>query len=198
MFRGHAVGTSVAMAERLKSVVLGLLTTAIRWCSSATRSMTLSLMSVSLVMIFMLIFPRVAIGILKAIFLKGGISQMGKPKIFCYIDSMDKPGGWYISVALAESGQVLCSHASTTPNYAKLDIGYTNLGGGESLFSDYSHLGPWKDKRRIFDEHYPHGYDLVWIDAPWECNEQLWLDALSANDAQQGPTEKQEAEECQA
>ena len=68
-----------------------------------------------------------------------------KPKIFAFIN--ERLGSDVIVTALAESGDFLASHYSSTENYAKYDIGVTS-----------------ERKHDLFKEHYPNGYELVWVD----------------------------------
>ena len=52
-----------------------------------------------------------------------------------------------IGVATSEDGEVLCTHYSSGVNWSKHDMGLT---------SDWKH--------EIYDEKYPDGYELIWVD----------------------------------
>jgi hypothetical protein len=71
-----------------------------------------------------------------------------KPKIFAWINS-GKGTDWNVVVALAEDGRCLCSHVSSNEGWAKHDIGIT---------SDRKH--------EIYNEAFPGGWELVWVDDP--------------------------------
>jgi len=72
--------------------------------------------------------------------------------------------GDVIGQALAEDGEALASHLSSNESWAKHDMGLT---------------GDWKHE--IYGEHYPDGYELVWIDDP--STDPRWQDALALNKA---------------
>jgi len=78
------------------------------------------------------------------------------------------PGGFsngdVIGQALAEDGEGLASHLSSNESWAKHDMG---------LRGDRKH--------EIYKEHYPDGYELVWIDDP--STDPRWQDALALNKA---------------
>ena len=57
------------------------------------------------------------------------------------------PGGDVLGRAMAEDGTGLASHLSSGPNYSKHDMGLT---------SDWKH--------EIYNEKYPDGFELEWID----------------------------------
>ena len=78
-------------------------------------------------------------------------------KIFCFINSGSP--SWYSVVALAEDGYCLAGHISSNKGFAKHDIGITSN---------------WKHE--LYDEHYPNGYELIWLDNP-ETNEEFKLAA---------------------
>ena len=77
---------------------------------------------------------------------------MSEPKIYCWINA-GKGTDWVVSMAMAEDGTHLTSHVSSSDGFAKGDCGYLPTGMGLS-------------KRAIFDEHYPDGYELEWVDDP--------------------------------
>jgi hypothetical protein len=70
------------------------------------------------------------------------------PSIFIFIGGRYGPSQWgdqdVLAYALAEDGEVLASHYSSSVNFARHDMGIT---------------GPWKHER--YAQHYPDGYDLV-------------------------------------
>jgi hypothetical protein len=69
------------------------------------------------------------------------------PKIYCFING-GIPGLLDV-IAMAEDGTYLAGHGSSNEGWARHDIG---------ISSDWKH-----DRYR---EHYPDGYDLVWLDKP--------------------------------
>lgn len=66
-------------------------------------------------------------------------------KIFCFINSVNSLG--HIPVAIAEDGEVLAQHCSSSAGYAKHDIGI-----GSTI------------KHDIYKAKYPEGYELVWLE----------------------------------
>ena len=70
-------------------------------------------------------------------------------KIYCFINSSSPE--WYSVLAIAENGHCLAGHASSSKYWAAHDIGMT---------SDWKH--------ELYKEHYPNGYELVWLDDPME------------------------------
>lgn len=71
-----------------------------------------------------------------------------KPKIYFFISR--RMGSDFIVNALAEDGTWFGNHMSSSEYYAQHDIGYT-----DSKFSEY--------RRVKYDEHYPNGYEKVWV-----------------------------------
>jgi len=70
-------------------------------------------------------------------------------KIYAFINSKCSFG---VNVlALSEGGEVLTRHTSSSKGWAKHDIGIT---------SDWKH--------KIYDEKYPEGWELIWVDDPEE------------------------------
>jgi hypothetical protein len=70
-------------------------------------------------------------------------------KIYCFVN-----GGspYFLNVlALADDGHVLAGHASSSEYWAMHDIGVN---------SDWKH--------NLYKEHFPNGYELVWLDNPME------------------------------
>jgi hypothetical protein len=74
------------------------------------------------------------------------VSDERKPRIFCFINSSNFPHA-INTAALSEDGHFLAGHTSSDVYWAKHDIGIT---------SDWKH--------DLYAAHYPHGYDLVWVD----------------------------------
>jgi hypothetical protein len=70
-------------------------------------------------------------------------------KIYCFINGSMSLG--LIVAAVSEDGVGLCSHCSSSINFAKHDIGYN---------SDWKH--------DIYNKEYPNGWKLVWVDNPKE------------------------------
>jgi len=70
-----------------------------------------------------------------------------KPKIYCFINGGSP--GFYSVIALAEDGHFLAGHLSSEKGWAVYDIG---------IDSNRKH-----DK---YQEHYPDGYELEWVDKP--------------------------------
>lgn len=80
-----------------------------------------------------------------------------KPDIFCYL-----PGGQHwkpdvVVCALSEDGRLLAVHVSSSESFAKIDIGVTN---------------PQSPHHAQYREHYPDGYELVWVEGPIEDHPQ--------------------------
>lgn len=73
-----------------------------------------------------------------------------KPKIFALV--IGGHAGWLNVKALAEDGEVLAGHVSSTVEFAKHDIGVT---------SDWKH--------EHYQLHYPRGYEVEWVDN-WETH----------------------------
>jgi hypothetical protein len=86
------------------------------------------------------------------------LRRVGDPKIFCFIN-----GGagtdWVNSMAMAEDGTCLAQHVSSSSGWAVRDIGYTE-GSSDEL------TGPGLAKHKIYAEHYPDGYETVWVEDP--------------------------------
>jgi len=69
--------------------------------------------------------------------------------------------------ALAEDGEGLASHLSSSIDFSKHDMGLTSN---------------WK--HNVYEKLYPGGFELVWIDKP-ETDER-WQAALALNKARDG------------
>lgn len=79
-----------------------------------------------------------------------GYSILGgfMPKIYLYcIHGKQKQ---FYGFALAEDGNCLAEHLSSTIEFSKSDMG---------LYDD-----DWSGKREKYAKHYPNGYELEWID----------------------------------
>ena len=68
-----------------------------------------------------------------------------KPRVFLFINSSAPE--WYVGMALAEDGCFLASHVSSSPAWARHDMGLT---------SDWKHTA--------YKAHYPDGYEVEWVD----------------------------------
>lgn len=73
-------------------------------------------------------------------------------KIYCFINGKIQGIGDLSVVALAEDGEQLAGHVSSSESYAKHDIGINST---------------WKHDK--YKAHYPDGYELVWLTEE-ECN----------------------------
>lgn len=77
-----------------------------------------------------------------------------KPEIYCFVNS-GRGSDWQHVIALAEDGHCLASHISSSESFARHDIGITS---------------DWKHEK--YREHYPDGYELVWVERP-ESDERV-------------------------
>ena len=102
-------------------------------------------------------------------------------KIYCFVNS-GKGTEWQSVMALAEDGNCLAGHLSSNKYWAMHDIG---------INSDWKH--------EHYKEHYPNGYELVWLDDPVsddgfklaaKKNEELGKEAELAKDRQPNVTIK--------
>lgn len=75
-----------------------------------------------------------------------------------------RPGGDVLGSALAADGVALCSHLSSSVDFAKHDMGLT---------SDWKH--------EHYQKHAPDGYELEWVDDP--ATHDGWQAALTLNRA---------------
>lgn len=69
-------------------------------------------------------------------------------KIYCFVNS-GKGTDWQNVQALTEGGKFIAGHISSNERWARHDIGIT---------SDWKH--------EIYEEEYPDGYELEWVDDP--------------------------------
>ena len=76
-----------------------------------------------------------------------------KPKIYCWINS-GHGTDMQFTVAMAEDGTCLGQHASSSEAWAKSDLGV------------YGETNVSARKLTAMREHYPGGFDLVWLDDP--------------------------------
>lgn len=72
------------------------------------------------------------------------------------------PGGDVVGYALAEDGEGLCSHLSSSVEFSKHDMGLT---------SDWKH--------EIYTKKYPEGFELIWLDDAE--NDSRWIAAYKLN-----------------
>jgi hypothetical protein len=75
----------------------------------------------------------------------GVISDNDLPKIYCFINGANSIG--YFPVGLAEDGECICEHCSSSPWYAKHDIGFNS---------------EWKHEKYL--AKYPQGFQLIWLE----------------------------------
>lgn len=83
------------------------------------------------------------------------------PKVYCFVHP-DWSKGWpgmVSAVAIAEDGTALAQHVSSNALWARSDIGYLTDEDGAAK-------GPGKANRARFVEHYPEGFEAVWVDRP--------------------------------
>lgn len=79
---------------------------------------------------------------------------MTKPAIYCFINAQRGPDD-FTAVALAEDGVLLASHISSSVAWAICDM------GASDTVTPIGH-----SKHRVYGEHYPDGYRVVWVDDP--------------------------------
>jgi hypothetical protein len=70
-----------------------------------------------------------------------------KNKIFAFIEQINAMG--YIVTSVADDGNVLASHCSSSESYAKHDIGINS-----------------KWKHDLYDKHFPNGWEIEWVADP--------------------------------
>ena len=75
-----------------------------------------------------------------------------------------------VCAAMAEDGEVLAEHMSSNETWARHDMGFT---------SDWKH--------DAYKEHYPDGYELVWIES---TENEEFLAAFKKNQEQKEEAEK--------
>ena len=76
------------------------------------------------------------------------MGELAKPKIYLFINS-GRCTDWVITSALSEDGEFLAGHCSSNDWWAQHDIG---------LKSEWKH--------DIYQERYPDGFELEWVDNP--------------------------------
>jgi hypothetical protein len=86
------------------------------------------------------------------------MEELRMGNIYCFINNSDVD--WHHVLAITEDGHTLAGHQSTTIGWAKHDIG---------INSDWQH-----DK---YEEYYPNGYNLIWLDDP--LSDETFLKALA-------------------
>jgi hypothetical protein len=77
------------------------------------------------------------------------MSEETKPKIYCFSNVVG--GGDGIAYAMAEDGTVLGSHWCSHENYVPHDLGVRP--------------GSRPDRHKTYAEHYPEGYEMVFVPA---------------------------------
>lgn len=90
-------------------------------------------------------------------------------KIYCGIDG--NFGSDVVVVALAENGDYLATHVSSSTEWAKEDIGYNP-----------DPRGPGRTKRARYAELYPDGFETIWIEDT--KTDARWLAAYELNQKQ--------------
>lgn len=98
---------------------------------------------------------------------------MSLPKIFVWVNSGQKTD-WQVGLALAEDGNVLASHVSSSRAWFRHDMGLTS---------------EWKHEH--YRRHYPDGFELVEVEEGDERKHEGLLAAYARNQA------KREAPEAQ-
>lgn len=88
------------------------------------------------------------------------------PKIFCFIQAMNQFG--YIVIAIAEDGEVLAEHCSSSEGYAKHDIGINS-----------------NHKHDQYKKKYPDGYEVEWLNADQLSIHTGFQKAIELNQAQE-------------
>ena len=73
--------------------------------------------------------------------------DMNKPKIFCFSNVVG--GGDGEALALAEDGTCLGSHWCSHESFVRVDLGVTE--------------GSRPDRHKTYKEHYPDGYEMVFV-----------------------------------
>ena len=108
-------------------------------------------------------------------------TETDKPKIYCFINS-GSGTEWVMSLAVAEDGTCLTSHCSSSDMFAKGDSGFDpRIGLGQA-------------KQNDFAEHYPDGFETVWLDDPRPGNDAGFDAAIEKNRLQGEAEKKRKAE----
>jgi hypothetical protein len=96
-----------------------------------------------------------------------------KPKVYAFINGPDGIGGHHV-VALAEDGEALAGHASSTEDWAMRDI-------------DSPH------KHKSYATKYPNGYDFLWLTGKDPDDLVLIRELAAKNQAYAKPVEQASA-----
>lgn len=88
-------------------------------------------------------------------------------KIFCFVNSMsgdvDNPFGNDVTVvALAEDGNVIAQHVSSSEYWARNDIGYEYWKTGIKT----AEIGHGLRRMDEYKELYPDGFEMEWVNDP--------------------------------
>ncbi len=87
-----------------------------------------------------------------------GPTFVGQPTIYAF-DNTAGDGDWHSGVALAEDGECLSGHASSSYSWSRLDMG-TPI---EVETGRFFPAGPGVNKHESYLAHYPQGYIFEWI-----------------------------------
>src|SRR5678815_1937316 len=80
------------------------------------------------------------------------MTDLPKIYVFCNQKGCDGRGEWHSGCALAEDGEMLAQHLSSSHDFVKCDLGNRRLGCN----------GFNRDKE--YDKKYPQGYEVVWLE----------------------------------
>lgn len=79
---------------------------------------------------------------------------MSTPTIYAFCNTPPNMNDWYSCLAMAEDGHVLAEHICSHPHWGPLDLGVR----GDTPIGN--------QKRAKYAEHYPNGYEIVWLTDP--------------------------------
>ena len=89
-----------------------------------------------------------------------------KPKIYVFCNSCSRD--WHVALAMCEDGHVLASHVCSHHGFIPGDMG---------VMDDAS---DWSGKRKLYAQHCPDGYEIVWLATTDEARASAGLDAAYA------------------
>ena len=94
---------------------------------------------------------------------------MGKLKIYVFCNSCSHE--WHHAMAMCEDGHVLAQHVCSQHEFIPGDMGVDDL-------SD------WSGKRKLYAQHCPDGYEIVWLESAAEAKASAGLaEAYARNQA---------------